>query len=399
MAEIIKDTSNNTRYKAVDNDRLTVKIGGNTDYFAPSVNFSYKLESGSEQYFLNICDDKNQVRTDSVAETLSGDKLSVKAGDVESTFERIGNDLKIERVFYKIPTVAPRYKLLHSIGLSFHYQPELTEEEKRIGVERPDKYCGSYAIICDKRNHFIRKDGSTIVNYRDGLIGYIYSPYWADANDDKIKGTQEIKDGVLSYPLPAQEWLNNAALPIRLDPPVDVGYSSIGGASSAEFTAAVRGNILGPGGVNYTTNAGTLDSIYVYGSTLVASQPKAAVYDVNGSGVAVNLVDSCTITTLTTTDGWRAGTLTAAIPAGNYAMLFAWTHGLKFFYTMITGAKHIAVNSFSGTLANPSSYATATGALISMYFTYVEGSAAPLPTGLTGIPSTDKIVWTWTAGE
>ncbi len=246
MTDFIQITDKPTLYKAVDDKRLKVEIGGSTDYFAPSVNFSYKLESDSEKYFLNICDDESQMVTDKVTETVDKDLISVRVGDVESTFKNDPDRLKIERVFYKKPTEAPKYKLLFSEGVSFYYQPELTVEEIAEGCIRPDNVVGSYAVYCDNVNHYKDKQGNTIANYGCGKIGHLYAPYWTDSLSKKIKGTQEIKDGVLVFALPDQKWLDTAILPIKLDP--DIGYTTAG----ASLSVLASGNRYG---VKYTTTS------------------------------------------------------------------------------------------------------------------------------------------------
>ena len=51
-------------YQAADNSAIKAVVGGrNCENFAPSVNVSFRMESGQEQYFFNICDDPEQVKT------------------------------------------------------------------------------------------------------------------------------------------------------------------------------------------------------------------------------------------------------------------------------------------------------------------------------------------------
>lgn len=257
MADFIKILDKPALYEAADTDNIKAVVGGvNTDHFAPSANISFKMQSGVEQYFFNICDDADQVKTVDKAETLDGDKLAIKDGDIESTFTLSETSLKIERVFSTKPTTAPKYKLAFSQGVQFFYQGELTPEEIADGCSRPDNVVGSYAVYCDKQGHFKNPDGSTKVNYGCGKIGHLYAPYWTDSSGKKIKGTQEIQGNILTFALPPHEWIDSAVLPITLDP--DVGYAEIGG-STYSLSADRRTALISTG-----TTSGEVQKMFVY---------------------------------------------------------------------------------------------------------------------------------------
>ena len=236
-----------TLYIACDDKRVKVFVGGvNTEYFAPSVNMSFKLESPSEKYFLNICDDLDQVKTESKSEIFDGgESITVKDGQVESCFKSTDGGIKIERVFYIKPTAAPRYKLEFSKGVKFHYQPELTQEEIADGHIRPDNVVGSYAIYCDKAGHYKDKSGKTTVNYGSGKIGHLYAPYWTDSGGKKTKVTQEIVGNTLIFALPNEKWLDEAVYPITLDPDVDLGHTGTGASVEAVYSTKLYALYLG----------------------------------------------------------------------------------------------------------------------------------------------------------
>ena len=259
MTDTLSKVAGQTLYTALDTARCKAVIGGKeTAYFAPSVNFSYEFESGAEKLFFNICDDPDQVDTKFCTETATTDKVSVKTGEIESSFELKDGRLKINRTFDKKPAVAPRYKIAQSKGITWHYQPELTQEEIDEGCQRPDEVVGSYAIYCDRANHIKGSTGKTIVNYATGKLCHLYAPYWIDAKGSKVKGAQEYKDGWLTFALPDTKWLDSAVYPVTLDP-----YIGVENYGASSFGLAAE-NIIRASGSGTASEDGTVTSIDIY---------------------------------------------------------------------------------------------------------------------------------------
>jgi len=280
LTDIIK-IADSTQYTAISDARLKAVIGGTTDYFAPSVNFSYEFESGAEKLFLNICDDPDQVDASKVTETLTDGKIVVKDKGVESSFQMIDGRLKINRKFDAKPTVAPRYRVVQSAGISWYYQPILTQDEIDDGCIRPDNIVGSYAIYCDRQGHYKNNKGTTDVNYTTGKLCHLYAPYWIDAKDKKVKGVQEYKDGWLTFALPDSKWLDDAVLPITLDP--EFGYHTVGGTQQtylSNYIYLISGT---------PASSGTVDSIFTYTKDNGTDAFKCALYD--GDGNPNNYID------------------------------------------------------------------------------------------------------------
>jgi len=377
MADFKKIIEKPALYEAADTENIKAVVGGiNTDYFAPSANISFKMQSGKEQYFFNICDDVDQVKTVGIAENFDKNKLAIRDGDQESTFELKETSLKIERVFYVKPTVAPKYKLAFSPGVSFHYQPELTPEEIAEGCFRPDNVVGSYAVYCDKSGHYKDRSGNTIVNYGCGKIGHLYAPYWTDADGKKVKGTQEIKDGVLTFALPGQKWIDTATLPIKLDP--DVGYDTAGG-SSGGATGFAKGNHSGSGGAKFNFNTGTLDSFSAYVKTISSEGTvEGGLYDLNVSDEPNGLKhQTSSFNDITGTAAWVSGTMSGSITSGDYAITFAASGAVHNYYDAVSGAGyHNNTNVVS--LPDPWSGTQSTGYNYSMYVTYTESGLLPI---------------------
>jgi hypothetical protein len=332
LTDFTQITDKPTLYKAVDDDRLRIEIGGSTDYFAPSVNMSFKLKSDSEKYFLNICDDEEQVKTDKVTETFDKDLISVKVGDVESTFKSIDNSLKIERIFYTKPTEVVKYKLAFSKGVEFLYQGELTTEEIKDGRIRPDNVVGSYAIYCDKANHIQDKSGNTVVNYGCGKLGHLYAPYWFDAKGSEIKGTQELIGNTLTFALPSEKWLDNAAYPIRLDPTLGAEsagaseyYNQFGYALATHYTATEDGT---------ATEIGS----YVRHTSGSTRNIKLTVYD-NDAGGPNNRLDPGTVIACPTgTDNQISGSFSLSFSSGDKLWLASLPEAFVFYVAYDSGS-------------------------------------------------------------
>lgn len=408
MADFIKILDKPALYQAADTDNIKAVVGGvNTEHFAPSVNVSFKMQSGVEQYFFNICDDPDQVQTIGKTEVQAGDKLAVQDGEIVSTFTLSETSLKIERVFYQKPTQAPRYKLAFSPGVSFHYQDTLENDYARelgewltagglvenfpLGSSledylsthgRPDNVVGSYAVRCDQKGHYKNADGSTRVNYGTGKIGHLYAPYWTDSSGKKIKGTQEIIGNILTFALPPQEWIDSAVLPVTLDP--DVGYTTAG----SSFTA-VSGNYAFYAGTFSPTSSGTLDSIEAYLRVDADISYTFGVY-----GVATSAPDNLIAVTaggdVGTGISWRQQALgdEEIISGDDYFLALNHESGDtgRFFYD--TGSLVILVESdlyVAGSLPDPAdSGAHATSRDHSIFATYTEDSGV-LPNKLIPI--------------
>ena len=95
-----------------------------------------------------------------------------------------------------------------SDDLAFHYQPELTQEQKDKGWIRPDDVVGSYAIYWKD----IIKNGEPPQKF-----GHIYRPNLVDANGQKVWVEMKIDEvaKTLTMTLP-KAWMDSAAYPVTL---------------------------------------------------------------------------------------------------------------------------------------------------------------------------------------
>lgn len=92
---ISTDTSLTKAYKATDLGEIKPKIiiGGKTEKFVPNTNISYELDSGKEQYFINI--NRQSVKVDKEAHTFADSKLQLSVGN-ETDIWHIDKDGNLE---------------------------------------------------------------------------------------------------------------------------------------------------------------------------------------------------------------------------------------------------------------------------------------------------------------
>ena len=158
-------------------------------------------------------------------------KIVWKKGKKEAHFYEIENGYEFEVILNEKPTSNIVEFTLQTKGIDFYYQPELTDDEKARGFERPENIIGSYAVYSSeaKRN---RKGGK---KYGTGKIGHIYRPKIIDAKGQEIWGILNIDKEILTIEIP-QEFLDSATYPVIVDP--TFGYAVVGGSTAVAGSAA-----------------------------------------------------------------------------------------------------------------------------------------------------------------
>ena len=106
---------------------------------------------------------------------------------------------------------------LQTKGLDFFYQPELTQEEKDEGAERPENVIGSYAVYASeqKTNYAGGKE------YKVGKVGHLFRPKATDATNDWVWVDLNIVKnpdgtGIMTKTIP-QSFLDKATYPVRIN--------------------------------------------------------------------------------------------------------------------------------------------------------------------------------------
>ena len=159
-------------------------------------------------------------------------------------------------------------------GLECYYQPELTQEEKDGGANRPENVIGSYACYhTTKKNHIL---GQT--NYMTGKAFHIYRPQMEDVEGTKVWGELNITNNVLTVKIP-QDFLDKAVYPIRHASGLFIGYDGEGESTQVVGSLTAKGSIFS--GENGTILS--VSSYIVKGSWFFDT----AIYTVAG-----NLIDS-----------------------------------------------------------------------------------------------------------
>jgi len=128
--------------------------------------------------------------------------------------------------------------------LECYYQPELTQEEKDEGIERPENVIGSYAVYHKTKSGDYSKIGGK--NYMAGKAFHIYRPRMCDSNGWCEWGqfnSDMNETGILTNTLP-QDFLDNAVYPVRHATGLKFGYDTGGTAGGGSADNYVRGSIF-----------------------------------------------------------------------------------------------------------------------------------------------------------
>jgi hypothetical protein len=96
-------------------------------------------------------------------------------------------------------------------GVSYFFQPPLTEQEKADGASRPINVEGSYAVYAsdNKTNYTGGKE------YKCGKLGHIYRPLIKDNLGTEVWGDLHIENGILSVTIP-QDFLDKCSYPCSM---------------------------------------------------------------------------------------------------------------------------------------------------------------------------------------
>jgi hypothetical protein len=220
-----------------------VLIGGKTGKFVPNLNMSFF----DDEFFINL-NRKDKIITDEVAE-IKDYKTVLNGIDNDIFHVNENGDFKWDIL---IPE-KPKYNFfkweIKSKGVEFYYQAELTAEEILDGCIRPENVVGSYAVYCSKQHN----------KYKTGKVAHIYRPLCIDANGLKAYADLNIdsKAKTLTITIP-QDYLDNAAYPMTLDP--TIGYTSIGAGIWSRASAIAVESLM----VSAPTSNGTASKVYIY---------------------------------------------------------------------------------------------------------------------------------------
>lgn len=207
-------------------DRIEIEVG---DSKSPDFKPQFKLMRWNNEVNFSI---RAEEHPQSVVET-QDDKIVYKTPDYEvHQYDKpdAGEDggFEFEWVLPVKPSTNVLKTTIQTKGLSFFYQPELTQEEIDEGSFRPENVVGSYAVYHKTKGGMNRSDG---MEYKTGKAFHIYRPKAIDASGNESWGELHIDEqkGELTVTVD-QGWLDKAAYPVIVDP--TLGYTTIGGTVS-----------------------------------------------------------------------------------------------------------------------------------------------------------------------
>jgi len=198
--------------------------------------------------------------------TSKDNKVTWDKGNIKIEFYEVEDAHKFVWYLKEKPKTNKVSFTIQSKGVDFFYQPELTQEEKDDGCERPENVVGSYAVYASeqKTNYVGGKE------YKCGKIAHIFRPHLYDSNGLEAWGDLHIEDGIYEVTIP-QEFLDNAIFPIKSND--TFGYTTEG------ESIATGDNQLWSDYTTMGATAGTTSSITAYLTFGWAGKVKYALYE------------------------------------------------------------------------------------------------------------------------
>lgn len=204
---------------------------------------------------------------------------------------------------------------IQRVNLEFYYQSPLNEELNvseytfvnathamngtEVLVYRPENVVGSYAVYCNYQNN----------QYGTGKVFHLYRPLLIDANGNRLWGTLNVTDSVLTVSANAT-WLQNAVYPVVVDP--TFGYTTAGASYEDGDAANVKF------GCQYAcSEAGILQSITAYLYNDVSGTLYTAIYS-DSSDTPSTLLETQSRSCTATVDWFTWTGYTTTLEATNY---------------------------------------------------------------------------------
>lgn len=263
---------------------------------------------------------------------------------------------------------------IESKGLTFWFQPPLTQAEIDDGDFRPDSVVNSYAVYHSSRDNnkrIINGTDTTFENYETGKAFHVYRPKIWDAAGDTVWGFVEIDTLLGKMTIgPDPTWAANADLPIYVDP--TFGFSTKGGTASGNAAGSIWG--LGP---HAPASSGDATSVSFWADGISGEDFTLGIYD-DVSSLPENLLRDTPGGT-GGADGWQTQTLDSDLGitgSTNYWLAVAFNDASTQYYDAVGGfsrQRNDAITYVSGTMEDPMpSLSGSTSRKYSIYATYTE---------------------------
>lgn len=281
--------------EAIDENAMQTEIGDKTlDKFTPEM----ILRKWDDEVNFKIKYKHNEKEKDLKFE-LDGEKIKLKGKKIETHFYEMDDDkYEFEIILLEKPDTNIVSFDIETKGLSFYYQPELTQAEIDEGAFRPNNIIGSYAVYhSTKRNNIIGGK-----EYQAGKAFHIYRPLIIDSAGITIWGVLNIENNLLTVTIP-QEFLDSATYPVIVDP--TFGYTTLGSSiSTIGANEAIALTVYSaPIGINIPTDI----RVVLYGES---KNRKLVIWHPDTGAVITNSVSGA-ISTPTSKD-WSIFTFTTA---------------------------------------------------------------------------------------
>lgn len=243
--------------------------------------------------------------------TDDGEKVIWKHGKEEVHIYEVTDGYELEAILDKKPDTNIVEFSIETKGLEFHYQPELTEEEKLAGKDRPEDVVGSYAVYMAEK----KKTYENGKSYGCGKVGHIYRPKIIDAEGNWVWGVLRLdeKYGIIRVVIP-EEFLDSATYPVRVDP--TFGYTSVG-SSTLDAGSAINAfcSLL-----TVTAITGDVLTGYSFYAKKLAANETVAInsYIISGGVPTTKLsgTDQSIDVNSTTAQWWSVGSLSQSMSNG-----------------------------------------------------------------------------------
>jgi hypothetical protein len=354
----ITKVANKSSYMSIHEDAIVV-IGGSEGKFVPNIN----AKKWDDECWLNINHRETIVGNESAVSVDAAVSLKV-GGVVHKYYVDENGDLEYEIILESEPKLNTiELDLDYPDGMTFHYQPKLTEEELKEGCIRPERVVGSYAAYFNKAHG----------KYSGGKFAHIYRPELIDAKGKRKWANIEIDEKVKKARIICD--FSDMVFPVIIDP--TLGFSGTPGSSFAASSTAYRTTGVASGYTLVAPSSGNSVTMYVYKSDATDLVGYVAIY---ASDLSLLVSQSFTVTG---SAGWKAVTITSTdIVGGNtyYPMIGMTTNAGGFGYDSTSGNGCMRMTSFT-TPPNPWTDTNTRTYAPGVYIEYVASEAAFTFTG------------------
>lgn len=227
-------------------DSKLVQIGGLKDLnnkisksIAEEISYEIAKKDGTEIEKDNLTDiEKNEAERLRPQFSTKEWQYQAKINGEKVKQEAQGDKLEMNVVLNKKPNTNKFDFNIETKDLNFYYQPELTEEQKDQGYFRPENVIDSYAVYYSKKEDLV-KTATDMDKYKNGKAFHIYRPKITDSKGNWTWGKLDFnkEEKILSVLVP-QEFLDNAAYPVDVDPTIGYSPSVIGTSKFALYAGS-----------------------------------------------------------------------------------------------------------------------------------------------------------------